>query len=187
MSQNEDETQINGGITVKMIAEAEKIHDLNFTDTERKQMFERLNERLENYEKLRAIKLDNRVPPALYFDPRPPGIKTHCRNRCMSPVEPIKLSSIPLPSVPSDLEDVAFYPLTHLSMLIRTRKVTSQQLTEMYLRRLKRYDPYLHCVVTLTEELALIQAKRADDEMAQGIYRGPLHGMPWGAKDLLAT
>jgi Asp-tRNA(Asn)/Glu-tRNA(Gln) amidotransferase A subunit family amidase len=187
MSQNEDETHANGSITEKTIAEAEKINHLNFTDAERKQMLERLNDRLENYEKLRAIKLDNSVPPALYFDPRPPGIKTHCRNRCTSTIEPIKLSSIPLPPVPSELEEMAFYPLTHLSMLIRTRKVTSKQLTEMYLRRLKRYDPYLHCVVTLTEELALTQAKRADDEMAQGIYRGPLHGIPWGAKDLLAT
>ena len=181
MSQNEDETHVNGSITEKMIAEAEKINRLNFTGTERKQMLESLNERLENYEKLRAVKLGNSVPPALYFDPRPPGTKTHCRNHCTPTIEPIKLNSIPLPPVPSDLEDVAFYPLTHLTMLIRTRKVTSKQLTEMYLRRLKRYDPYLHCVVTLTEVLALTQAKRADDEMALGVYRGPLHGIPWGA------
>lgn len=187
MSRNEDETQVNGSITEKTIAEAEKINHLNFTDAERKQMLENLNERLENYEKLRAIKLNNSVPPALYFDPRPPGLKTHCRNRCTSTIEPIKLRCIPLPPVPSELEEMAFYPLTHLSRFIRTRKVTSQQLTEMYLRRLKRYDPYIHCVVTLTEEFALTQAKRADDEMAQGIYRGPLHGIPWGAKDLLAT
>jgi Asp-tRNA(Asn)/Glu-tRNA(Gln) amidotransferase A subunit family amidase len=187
MSQKKDETQAKGSITKKTITEAEKINHLNFTDAERTQMLERLNERLENYEKLRAIKLDNSVPPALYFDPRSPGTKTHCRDRCTSTIEPIKLSNFPLPPVPTELEKMAFYPLTHLSMLIKMRKVTSKQLTEMCLRRLKRYDPYLHCVVTLTEELALTQAKRADDEMDQGIYRGPLHGIPWGAKDLLAT
>src|SRR5258708_25179816 len=74
-----------------------------------------------------------------------------------------------------------------LSQLIKSRQVTSVTLTEMYLRRLKRYDPVLHCVVTLTEELAFEQARCADEEIASGHYRGPLHGIPWGAKDLLAT
>src|SRR5690606_10641518 len=97
------------------------------------------------------------------------------------------VSEFPDLTRPARLEDAAFYPVTHLAQLIRTRQVTSVQLTEMYLRRLKRYDPYLECVVTLTEDLALRQARQADEEIAAGHYRGPLHGIPWGAKDLLAT
>ena len=89
--------------------------------------------------------------------------------------------------VPKTLEEVAFYSIGQLSELIRTRKVTSQQLTTMYLGRLKKYGPKLECVVTLTEELAMKQAKQADREIAKGRYRGPLHGIPYGAKDLLAV
>ena len=88
---------------------------------------------------------------------------------------------------PENLEEAAFYPVTQLAELIRTRQVTSLELTEMYLARLKRYDPALKCVAAYTEELAIAQATRADDEIARGLYRGPLHGIPWGAKDLLAT
>jgi Asp-tRNA(Asn)/Glu-tRNA(Gln) amidotransferase A subunit family amidase len=186
MSNIENETRVKSGITERTIAEAEKMYLLNFSDAKRKQMLEKLNELSENYEKLRAIKLNNSISPALYFDPRSPSFKTCCRNRGMFITKLIEFNNVP-PPVPSDLEKLAFYPLTHLSSLIRTRKVTSQQLTEMYLGRLKRYDPFLHCVVTMTEELAFSQAKRADDEIAKGIYRGPLHGVPWGAKDLLAT
>jgi Asp-tRNA(Asn)/Glu-tRNA(Gln) amidotransferase A subunit family amidase len=90
-------------------------------------------------------------------------------------------------SVPSNLEGLAFLPVTELSDLVRRRKVTSLELTEMYLNRLKRYDPVLRCVITLTEDRALAQARAADAEIARGKYRGPLHGIPWGAKDLLAV
>jgi Asp-tRNA(Asn)/Glu-tRNA(Gln) amidotransferase A subunit family amidase len=89
--------------------------------------------------------------------------------------------------VPSDLEELAFWPITHLSQLIESRRVSSRDLTEMYLSRLKKYGQKLECVITLTEELALEQARRADEEIAAGEYRGPLHGIPWGAKDLLAV
>ena len=90
-------------------------------------------------------------------------------------------------SRPENLEDIAFYPLTQLAELLRTRQVTSRELTEMYLARLKRYDPILNCVACYTEALAFQQADRADSEIQRGLYRGPLHGVPWGAKDLLAT
>ncbi|MCB1097073.1 MAG: amidase, partial [Verrucomicrobiae bacterium] len=83
-------------------------------------------------------------------------------------------------------EDLAFLPVASLSRLVRTRKVTSLELTRLYLGRLKRYDEVLKCVVNLTEDLALQQAARADEEIAAGRYRGPLHGIPWGAKDLIA-
>ena len=88
---------------------------------------------------------------------------------------------------PRDLESAAFWPVTHLAELVRTKQVRSIELTEMYLARLKRLNPRLNCVVTLTEERARRQAHEADVEIAAGRYRGPLHGIPWGAKDLLAT
>ncbi|GAI43287.1 unnamed protein product, partial [marine sediment metagenome] len=89
--------------------------------------------------------------------------------------------------VPSNFEDLAFYPVTELAQLIKSRKITSTELTQFYIERLKKFGPRLECVITLTEELALAQAKRADKEIASGRYRGPLHGIPWGAKDLLST
>ena len=88
---------------------------------------------------------------------------------------------------PANLEDVAFYSVGQLAELIRTKQVTSVELTGMYLGRLKRYGPKLECVVTLTEDLAMQQARRADAEIAAGTYRGPLHGIPYGAKDLLSV
>lgn len=87
---------------------------------------------------------------------------------------------------PSDLESLSFWPVTHLSALVRSRQLSSQELTELYLDRLKRFDQVLKCVVTLTDDLALKQAKQADAEIKAGRYRGPLHGIPWGAKDLIA-
>ncbi|MCW4035939.1 MAG: amidase, partial [Candidatus Bathyarchaeota archaeon] len=171
-------------ITKDEVAGAEKIVGLGFTDSERELMLKRLNDRFGNYEKLRSIKLDNSVPPALNFNPCPPGKAIPWAG---GKKRPINMSRIPVPKVPSDPEDLAFLPLTYLSRLIQSRKVTSLELTKMYLERLKRYDPYLHCVVTLTEDLALAQAERADEEIERGHYRGPLHGVPWGAKDLLAT
>jgi Asp-tRNA(Asn)/Glu-tRNA(Gln) amidotransferase A subunit family amidase len=94
---------------------------------------------------------------------------------------------VALRSAGSDLEDLAFLPVTELSELLRRRRITSLALTQMYLARLKRYDPVLHCVISLTEERALNQARAADAEIQRGKYRGPLHGIPWGAKDLLAV
>jgi hypothetical protein len=89
--------------------------------------------------------------------------------------------------LPESDADIAFAPVTHLSRWIEQRKRTSQRLTQIYLSRLERFDPKLHCVITLTRELALAQARKADEEIAAGKYRGPLHGIPWGAKDLLDT
>ena len=88
---------------------------------------------------------------------------------------------------PGSDEDLAFLPVTHLARLVENRQVTSTELTQLYLTRLKKHDPQLHCVVTLTEDLALRQATQADQEIASGTYRGPLHGIPWGLKDLLAV
>jgi Asp-tRNA(Asn)/Glu-tRNA(Gln) amidotransferase A subunit family amidase len=90
-------------------------------------------------------------------------------------------------ALPANEEDIAFAPVKQLSRWIEQRKITSERLTGIYLDRLQRFDPKLHCVITLTREHALEQAKKADEEIAAGRYRGPLHGIPWGAKDLLDT
>jgi Asp-tRNA(Asn)/Glu-tRNA(Gln) amidotransferase A subunit family amidase len=89
--------------------------------------------------------------------------------------------------LPDNDQDIAFSPVTRLSRWIEQHKLTSQRLTQIYLERLQRFDPKLHCVITLTRDSALAQARKADEEIAAGKYRGPLHGIPWGAKDLLDT
>ncbi len=133
------------------------------------------------YAELRSVPIDNSIAPALQFSPVVPGMELDQERKSFI------MSNVPIPKLPSDLEELAFLPVTHLSQLIRKRKVSSLELTRMYLDRLTKFDPLLKCVITLTEELALAQAKRADQEIAAGRYRGPLHGIPWGAKDLLAV
>lgn len=163
------------------IAAAERIIGLDFTPAERDSMIRDLIENLESYRKLREADIANSVPPALLFDPVPAGKRFEGGRR------PIVVSPPGKTAVPSDLEDLAFYSVRDLAELIRTRKVTSTDLTKMYLGRLKEYGPKLECVITLTEEMALEQAKRADEEIAAGKYRGILHGIPYGAKDLFAV
>jgi len=96
-------------------------------------------------------------------------------------------SKVPAMARPGSLDELAYAPVTQLSELVRSRKVKPSELTDMYLSRLKRYDPQLHFVVNLTEDRARKQAKDMDAEISRGKYRGPLHGIPWGAKDLLAV
>src|SRR5207248_5186931 len=134
------------------------------------------------FETLRKVELTNSVPPAMAFFAAPPQQAGADIRRDL--IRPIETAA---PEKPQSDEDIAFLPVTALSALVRTRKISSVELTKLYLSRLKRYDELLKCVITLTEELALEQASRADREIAAGQYRGPLHGIPWGAKDLLAT
>ncbi len=168
-------------LTRDMIASTEKLIGLNFTDAKRDSMLDGLNDQLKNYENIRKVQLPNSVPPAILFNPIPAGAKfdTVRKGFVMSELAGVDM--------PSNIEDLAFYSVRQLSELIRTRKVTSVQLTKMYLDRLKKYGPKLECVITLTEDLALNQARIADEEIAAGKYRGPLHGIPYGAKDLLST
>lgn len=168
-------------ITLDQLAASEDVIGLQFTPGERELMREGVQEHRKQYQALRAISLDNRIPPAFAFDPRLPGMTFDTTQ------QPWTMSTVEVPPLPANLEGVAFWPVTHLAHLVRTRQVTSTALTEMYLQRLKRYDPVLHCVITLTEERAMKQARRADEEIAQGHYRGPLHGIPWGVKDLMAV
>ena len=168
-------------ITTSDIVSAEKIISLHFTAKERKMMLSSVRRNSRRYQELRKTTLENQVPPALLFNPVIPGMKFQ-KERL-----PFQYTSPADVRVPDNFEDLAFYPVTALAQLIKTRKITSTQLTQLYLSRLKKYGPELKCVITLTEELALRQARRADEEIASGRYRGPLHGIPWGAKDLLST
>jgi Asp-tRNA(Asn)/Glu-tRNA(Gln) amidotransferase A subunit family amidase len=169
-------------ITAATIASAEEVAGLKFDEAERTMMLEGLKTQEQRIEALHKIPLPNSVPPAIVFNPVPPWRTPPSESKKRMIRGPVRGVS-----VPSNLEGLAFLPVTELSDLVRRRKVTSLQLTEMYLARLKRYDPVLKCVITLTEDRALAQARAADAEIARGKYRGPLHGIPWGAKDLLAV
>ncbi|HVR98484.1 MAG TPA: amidase [Thermoanaerobaculia bacterium] len=175
------ETEKKEDITAQAVADAERLLGLEFTEAERAMMLEGLEELKQGYQALRAVPLDNSVPPAVRFDPLPAGTKLDLGRAAF------RLSDQPAAPVTQDLEELAFLPLTQLARLLRERKVTSVALTRMYLARLRRLDPVLHAVISYTEERALEKAEQADREIAAGRYRGPLHGMPWGAKDLLAA
>ena len=179
--------------TVNDIAQAERFAGLDFSPDERELMLPDLQEQLTAYAGGRAVVLPNLGPPGLLFTPywhppapyppRPPAGDDRPQAANLERLSVVSGH----PSAVADLDDVAFWSVAELAGLIQSRQITSLGLTEMYLERLKRFDPMLHCVITLTEDLALDQARRADAEIASGLYRGPLHGIPWGAKDLLAV
>ncbi|MGH7444809.1 MAG: amidase, partial [Longimicrobiales bacterium] len=168
-------------VTVEMIAQAERLAGLEFTPEERAEMVDGLDRNVRAWESLREVELPNAVPPAVQFDPLLPGMVVPTGAGVFRPSDPGDVRR------PASLEEVAFWPVTRLAALIRTRQVTSSELTRMYLDRLKRHGPTLEAVISLTGERALAQAADMDAEIARGNYRGPLHGIPWGAKDLLAT
>ena len=168
-------------VTNSMIDDAAALIGLEFSRAEKDSMVGDLNDLLDSYESLRGIEMSNSNAPAFVFNPILPGMVFENKSNKFSHNRPRNVER------PENLEDVAFWPITKLAELIRTRRVSSVELTNMYLNRLRKYGPVLECVVTLTNELALRQAKRADEEIAAGNYRGPLHGIPWGATDLLAT
>lgn len=166
-------------ITAEMIQQAEWVAGITLTEAERKRLASTLQRQQANLKKQRSQPLDNSVAPALVFQPT----GTNTATRELGSISITFPHSVTRPNTEADL---AFASVVTLSHLLRTRKISSQELTQLYLQRLKKYDPTLLCVVSLTEELAMRQAKQADDEIARGNYRGPLHGIPWGAKDLMA-
>ncbi|MGI8497838.1 MAG: amidase [Gemmatimonadaceae bacterium] len=168
-------------ITVQTIACAEELAGLHFDEAERLLMVEGMKDQAKQLDLLHEQKLPNGVAPALLFNPVLPGETVKiARGKTVR-------SKVPARAVPASLDELAFLPVTELSELVRRKKVTSLQLTQMYIDRIRKYDPVLKCVTTLTEERALASAKAADSEIRRGNYRGPLHGIPWGAKDLLAA
>ena len=169
-------------ITVETIASAEEVADVHFDQAERELMLDGLKQQEQRIEALHKVHLDNSVSPAVVFDPLPPGKKIQSEPR-----RPMVRSKVPHRAMPADIDELAFLPVTELSELVRRKKVTSVELTQMYIARLKKYDPVLRCVISLTEDRAFRQAHAADEEIRRGRHRGPLHGIPWGAKDLLAV
>jgi Asp-tRNA(Asn)/Glu-tRNA(Gln) amidotransferase A subunit family amidase len=168
-------------ITLEMLNQAAALAGVPLTAEQKKMMLEGLEGQRDSYAEIRKLNLPNSVAPAFIFDPLPPGAKVETAKQ-----EP-RWSESTSASVSVNIEDLAFAPVRELAELLRAQKVTSLALTQMYLARLKRYDPKLHFVISLIEDRALGQAKAADAEIAAGKYRGPLHGIPWGAKDLLAV
>jgi len=168
-------------ISKDLIESGEKIIGLEFTAPEREMMQRELSGRLNAYKSLRAENFPNDLTPAIVFHPYPIGFKLEIEKKRpdWKPIRTFKR--------PERDEDLAFLTVAELSSLIRARKITSEELTRFCLDRLKKFGPQLHCVVTLTEERALAEARRADVELRAGKWRGPLHGIPYGAKDLLDT
>ena len=168
-------------VTKEMIDAAAKIAGVAIPEDYQKMMLESLNDHVDGFKEIFQLHIPNSVEPSLLFLPDTSHAKFDTQKL------PMRMSAAPVMAVPKNPDLLAFATVRELAELVRARKVSSTALTEMYLERLKRYDAKLKFVVTLTEERALNQAKEADREIASGKYRGPLHGLPWGAKDLLAV
>ncbi len=161
--------------------EIEPYYDLNFTHAERDSLFKNLQDFQKMYEALHKVQLNNAVPMSMVFDPTPAGFTINTKQQ---PIDWGLPKDVRLPDNPTDL---AFYPVYKLAVLVKARKVTSTQLTLLYLSRLKKYADTLQCAILMMEEAALRKARQVDEEIAKGKYRGPLHGIPFGIKDLLSV
>ncbi len=173
-----------GTVTKDMIEQAAIIADVPIPPDYRDAMLGSLNDFVDGYDAIHDLHLPNSVAPALDFNPVPPAAKVPVAKA------PMRMSATPVigtRDVPRNIEDLCYATVRHLATLMKGRKISSAALTDMYLARLGRLDPALHCVITLTADRARAQAAEADRDIAAGKYRGPLHGLPWGAKDLLAV
>ena len=168
-------------VTLAMVTDALKLSGIDLSEEDSKQLVESANRNLNSLDEMRKIKIPLDVSPPYHFSPIVPGISVN-KTRL-----PFRMSAAPAVKRPADLEDVAFWPVRHLAELIRTRQVSSLELTEMYLARLHRYNGKLNNVVTFLDDYGRAEARRADTEIAAGKYRGPLHGIPWGAKDIISV
>jgi len=169
-------------VSKEMLKNALTMAGLEFTDEQLAMMIPEMNRNIPGYQALRQREVPLATEPAIHFRPNPPRGVIADAKHAFRPTR-VKVRA----HRPANLEDLAFAPVTALGPLLRAKQVTSVELTRMYLARLKRYGPKLNCVITLTEELAMEQARKADEELRHGRYRGPLHGVPYGAKDLFNT
>ncbi|MBC6365667.1 amidase [Algoriphagus sp. AK58] len=170
-----------GDISPSTIDYAADLIGLTFTPQEKDSMISTLNNHRSNFEILRKTKLENSVSPALVFNPLPQGFFPSQDQKPYDWGLPTKVD------LPSKENDIAFLSVSHLSVLIKNKQITSERLTRIYLDRIKSYSDTLQCLVSLMEESALKKAREMDQEISQGKYRGPLHGIPYGIKDLLAV
>jgi Asp-tRNA(Asn)/Glu-tRNA(Gln) amidotransferase A subunit family amidase len=174
----------DGPVSPEMVADAEWIAGIKLTPAQREAAAKHLNKYRDSLKRIRAIDLDNSQASALVFRPMPgPGSQPDPRGYLAVTSPKTGLQSA---VGPGSNEDLAFASIRQLGAWLRSRKITSVELTKLYLDRLRRYDPLLKCVVTFMDELALGQAQRADRELAEGKDRGPLHGIPWGVKDIIS-
>ena len=172
---------LDDDITPQVISEASKLIGIDFTQSERDSMITELENNRESYQSIRDLELDNSIPPALNFNPVPPGKMISKKE------QPNDWSLAEDVSLPDKRSDLAFYTVEDLASLIKQQKISSVQLTRFFLDRINQYDDTLQAIITVTEEIALEQAKKMDRELANGNYRGPLHGIPYGLKDLFAV
>jgi Asp-tRNA(Asn)/Glu-tRNA(Gln) amidotransferase A subunit family amidase len=168
-------------VTLAMVTEALQLSGIDLSEEDRKAMVDSANRNLTQYKELHAVHIPNDVSPPFHFSPVVPGMTVDKAR------QPFRISKAPALKRPAQLEDVAFWPVRHLAELIRTKQVSSVELTELYLARLHRYNGTLNNVVTFLDEYGLAEARRADGEIAAGRYKGPLHGIPWGAKDIISV
>jgi Asp-tRNA(Asn)/Glu-tRNA(Gln) amidotransferase A subunit family amidase len=169
-------------ITKEQVSAALVLLGLEFQDAEIDMMQRRVGQALGNYEALRKIEVPYGTEPAFTFHPGLPD-RVPAKGPARFTTTLVRTKA----RAPKDLEDLAFFQVTQLAPLVRSRAVTSTALTEMYIARMKRYSPQLLCLVTLTEDLAIERAAEADKEIRAGHYKGPLHGIPFGVKDLFDT
>jgi Asp-tRNA(Asn)/Glu-tRNA(Gln) amidotransferase A subunit family amidase len=166
------------------IAQSEKLIDIELTDAERDSLISQAQNYLLTYKVLHAQKLENALAPALYFNPSIGSVSANSAK--MSAAKSVW--NVPKSvDMPKNKADLAFYSIPQLASLIKNRKISSVDLTQFFIERLKKYGDTLHCVINLTEEMALTEAAQADAEIAKGSYRGVLHGIPFGVKDLFSV
>src|SRR5215831_11895636 len=168
-------------VTAEMLKTSLAVSGIDFGEEDRKAMLQGVNQSLTRYEELHKLHIPNNTSLPLYFTTIVPGMEVNKQKL------PFRISDPPSVKRPANLEDAAFWPVRQLAELIRTKQVTSVELTQMYLTRLHRINAKLNCVVTFLDDLGMAQAKQADAEIAAGKYKGPLHGIPWGAKDIITV
>ena len=169
-------------ITREMIDQAAAIADVPIPDENKDMMVDDLNDQAKSYEAIYKLNIPNSVPPAVHFNPELPGMKFEPA-AATTPIA-LRVTGAPLPKDPADL---AYSTVTQQAEWLRTKKISSATLVEAYIERINRLDLILHFMITPTFDRARAQAKEADREIAAGKYRSPLHGVAWGAKDLLAV
>ena len=167
--------------SIKLIQQSVNLLDLDFTDAEADSMIGSINGNFQLYKAMHRTLPTNDIQFPFAFNPAPAGMKIPKKQYKIYWDVPAKTE------LPANKNELAFYSIPQLASLIMNKKISSVELTKFFIARLKKWDDTLECVITLTEELAMKQAKKADDELKAGIYRGPLHGIPYGLKDLFAV
>ncbi|MCC5927475.1 MAG: amidase [Bacteroidetes bacterium] len=173
-------TERNDDVVTSDLRAAEKIAGVSFTPANRDSMLEGVRSAVDGYEAIRALEMPNSVWPSVQFNPLVSGMQPPSTQRPLRWDLPLQIER------PQNLEELAYFTVAEMAHLLQSRQITSVELTQIYLDRIERYDPILNVIVTLTQDLALEQASKADEEIEAGLYRGPLHGIPYFTKDLLA-